>query len=105
SGPTAAAARDLARGSALALVQANEANGNQVKLVSPASLPESPLSPRPKRDALLAFLVALVVNAELAAVLSRLFDRIDTRHHRTTGAQTEPRVITYLPRHKAREAT
>ncbi len=105
TGPTGDDAQDLARGAAEALVDVNKTNGNTVKLVTPAALPDAPQSPRPLRDALLAFLVALIVDSELAALLARLFDRMDTRQHREEFDQPDPRVITYLPRRRPQEAT
>jgi succinoglycan biosynthesis transport protein ExoP len=44
-------------------------------IVSPAAAEPEPVSPKPTRDALLALLAALVVNAELAVVLSARSDR------------------------------
>jgi non-specific protein-tyrosine kinase len=44
-------------------------------IVSPATADLDPISPKPARNALLAFLAALVVNAELAVVLSARSDR------------------------------
>ena len=51
------------------------APSDRLTLVSPARGDLTPLSPKPVRDALLALLVALVVNAELLVVVEVLRDR------------------------------
>lgn len=47
----------------------------RLDVVSPATTEPVPISPKPVRNGLLAFLAALVVNAELAVVLSARSDR------------------------------
>ncbi|MBW3547044.1 MAG: polysaccharide biosynthesis tyrosine autokinase [Actinobacteria bacterium] len=48
---------------------------DRLTVVSPARTDPAPVSPKPARDALLALLVALVVNSELAVLLAGLADR------------------------------
>jgi Mrp family chromosome partitioning ATPase len=48
---------------------------NRVDLVGEASLPTGPISPTPGRDAVLAFIVAFILNAELWVVLEAFSDR------------------------------
>ena len=52
---------------------------DEVVVVAPARSEADPVSPRPVRDALLAFLVALVANAELTVLLSALADRFSSQ--------------------------
>ena len=49
---------------------------NQVALVSDAGLPSGPARPNPLRDAVLGFLVALVIAAELSVAIESLSDRL-----------------------------
>lgn len=49
---------------------------DQVDVVSPARTEDAPVSPRPQRDALFAFLVALVVNGELVVLFSSMGGRL-----------------------------
>lgn len=49
---------------------------DRLVVVSGARANQTPVSPRPVRDATLAFLVALVLNSELAVVLEALKDRL-----------------------------
>jgi Mrp family chromosome partitioning ATPase/uncharacterized protein involved in exopolysaccharide biosynthesis len=49
---------------------------DQVEVVAPATTPTTPVSPKPLRDALLAFLVAGVITAELSVVLHAMSDRL-----------------------------
>ncbi len=48
---------------------------DRLSVVAPAHAASVPVSPRPKRDALMALLVALILNSELAVFLLRLGDR------------------------------
>ena len=48
---------------------------DRLTLVTPARASPDPIDPRPRRDTLLALIVALVVNSELAVVLSALAGR------------------------------
>lgn len=48
---------------------------DRLSVVTPAHASRAPISPHPKRDALLAFLVAMVLNSEAAVLLVRLGDR------------------------------
>jgi succinoglycan biosynthesis transport protein ExoP len=51
---------------------------DRLALVSPARAEPDPVAPKPTRDALLALLVALVVNSELAVLLAALTDRFSS---------------------------
>lgn len=75
--PAAAEARDLARGISRALVAEGRESDTKPRIVTPATLPGGPSEPRPLRDAALAFLIALIVNAELVAFVGRRADRPD----------------------------
>jgi capsular exopolysaccharide synthesis family protein len=48
---------------------------DRLSVVAPAHAADGPVSPHPKRDALVTLIVALVVNSELAVFLVRLGDR------------------------------
>lgn len=96
TGPTPSEAQALARGAAEALVTRNQEAENEVALVSPASKPTSPVSPQPARDAALAFLAALVVNAELAALLGRVAGRLDMSRIGDQLRETGAPVLAFL---------
>ncbi len=75
------------------------AQSNQLNVVSPARADTAPVSPNPKRDALLAFVTALVLNAELAVGIELLSDRfsgedLDEEISRVTGLP----VLAHVPR-------
>ena len=75
------------------------AQTNQINVVSPARADSAPVSPNPARDALLAFVTALVLNAELAVGLELLSDRfpgeeLDEEIRRVTGLP----VLAHVPR-------
>lgn len=65
---------------------------DRLTVVSPARADPAPLSPRPARDALLALLVALVVNSELAVLLAGLADRFSG-----DDPEAEVSAVTGLP--------
>jgi len=48
---------------------------DRLSIVAPAHVAGGPVSPHPKRDALMALVVALILNSELAVFLVRLGDR------------------------------
>ncbi len=48
---------------------------DRLDIVAPARADDAPASPKPKRDALLAFVVALVLNAEAFVLIEALSDR------------------------------
>lgn len=48
---------------------------DRLTVVTPAHSGDGPVSPHPKRDAVMAFLVALILNSELAVFVMRLGDR------------------------------
>jgi capsular exopolysaccharide synthesis family protein len=49
---------------------------DRIEVVSPARPPEAPVSPRPKRDAVLGFLVAAILAAEASVAIAALSDRL-----------------------------
>lgn len=53
---------------------------DRLTVVSPARSEPDPVSPKPVQDATLALLLALVINSELAVVLSALNDRFSTEN-------------------------
>lgn len=65
---------------------------DRILLVTPARTSPDPIDPKPKRDALLAMIVALVVNAELAVLLSVLAGRFNG-----TDVGAEISALTGLP--------
>jgi capsular exopolysaccharide synthesis family protein len=65
---------------------------DEVVVVAPARSESQPVTPRPVRDALLALLAALVVNAELTVLLGALADRFSSQGHDTEIAE-----VTGLP--------
>jgi capsular exopolysaccharide synthesis family protein len=68
-------------------------------VVTPAALPGAPVAPTPARDATLAFLVALVVNAELVALLgSRAGRLVPGREAEAVEDITDVPVLGLLPR-------
>lgn len=77
--PSGASERDALEARYQALLQAASERRtqprNRIEIISPASPPESPISPSPFRDALLAFVVVFVLTAELSVVLRVLSDR------------------------------
>lgn len=106
-GPSPRAADALAGGLVQALIDAaatdtvdedaEPAPGPRV--VSPAEASSSPVRPQPTRDALLAFLVAFVVNAELAALLGFVRGRLPAgRVREEVERVTEVPVLARIPR-------
>ncbi len=65
---------------------------DQVAVIAGARSEPEPVAPRPVRDALFAFLAALVVNAELAVLLGALADRFSSK-----GQDDEITEVTGLP--------
>ena len=63
------------------------AQAENMQVIEPAAVPSSPVSPRPKRNAILAFVVALLIAAGTAALAERLDRRLhDSRDvERLTG--------------------
>jgi capsular exopolysaccharide synthesis family protein len=101
TGPTPAAARSLTVGVVDALQTAGLEEQNAVQVVTGASA-GSPVAPTPVRDALLAFLIALVVNAELFALFGYLAGRF-TRGHESEEVEllTGLPVLALIPRQRA----
>jgi capsular exopolysaccharide synthesis family protein len=63
------------------------AQGQNMQVIEPAAVPSAPVSPKPKRNAILAFVVALLIAAGAAALAERLDRRLhDSRDvERLTG--------------------
>jgi capsular exopolysaccharide synthesis family protein len=82
TGPSPEEADALAGGMVDALIDAattgasSEGEPTAPQVVSPSRASSAPVEPNPTRDAVLAFLVALIVNAELAALLGYLAGRL-----------------------------
>lgn len=71
---------------------------DRLSVVTPAHSGEAPISPHPKRDAVMAFLVALILNAELAVLLVRLGDRFNEEDVATAiGAEVGLPVLAEVP--------
>jgi capsular exopolysaccharide synthesis family protein len=101
SGPTPTAARSLTQGVVQALQQAGDAEQNPVQVVTGATSATSPVSPTPARNALLAFLIALVINAELFALLGYLAGRFTRGHESEEVARlTGMPVLALIPRRR-----
>jgi capsular exopolysaccharide synthesis family protein len=92
TGPTPRSARALTEGVVEALQTTGQQEQKAIQVVAGATTPTSPIAPTPARDALLAFLIALVVNAELFALLGYLTGRF-TRGHESE----EVALLTGLP--------
>jgi capsular exopolysaccharide synthesis family protein len=92
TGPSPASARALNEGVVEALQTTGQEEQNPIQVVTGATNPSSPVAPTPERDALLAFLIALVVNAELFALLGYLAGRFTKGHE-----NEEVELLTGLP--------
>ncbi|HUF84098.1 MAG TPA: hypothetical protein VMQ81_05845, partial [Acidimicrobiia bacterium] len=105
-GPSPRAADALAGGLVDALIDAATPEALPVEeappgpqVVSPARASSDPVQPKPQRDALLALLLALVVNAELAALLGFLAGRLPAGQVREEVERvTEVTVLARIPR-------
>ena len=100
--PTDAVSRRALEGRHEALVQAATerrlAPVDQLVLVSAARAEERPVSPTPRRDAALAFLAALVINAELAVLIEARRDRFSTEEQdESVGEVTGLPVLARVP--------
>lgn len=71
-----------------ALISRQVRTVDRLEVVSPARSEGAPVSPRPRRDATLAFLLALVINGELVVLLSALGDRLSPENLAEDIAQT-----------------
>lgn len=56
---------------------------HRIDILNPSSAEPDPVAPRPGRDALLALVVAVVVNAELAVVAAAVGDRVSSEQQLT----------------------
>jgi polysaccharide biosynthesis transport protein len=106
SGPAPSDAQALANGVVDALRVTGDEEQNPIQVVAGAGNPIGPASPTPARDAVLAFLIALVVNAELFALLGFLGGRLTKGSEneevaRLTGAP----VLALIPRKREEWAT
>jgi len=101
TGPTPAAARSLTEGVVDALQTVGLEEQNAIQVVTGASA-GSAVAPTPERDALLAFLIALVVNAELFALFGYFAGRF-TRGHESEEVELVTRlpVLALVPRQRA----
>ncbi len=81
----------LARRTELAAQQPDE-----LRVVDAAEAGGAPLSPTPARDAVLAFVVAMIVNAELAVLLEAVSGRFSGRDEEVTRLTGLP-VLTRIP--------
>jgi capsular exopolysaccharide synthesis family protein len=101
TGPTPAAARSLTQGVVDALQTAGFEEQNAIQVVTGATAGGA-VAPTPERDALLAFLIALVVNAELFALFGYLAGRF-TRGHESEEVEllTGLPVLALVPRGRA----
>jgi capsular exopolysaccharide synthesis family protein len=71
---------------------------DRLSVVTPADAPNVPTSPRPTRDAALAFLTALVLNSELAVLLVRVGDRFTGDDVAATiGSEIDLPVLAEVP--------
>lgn len=71
---------------------------DRVVLVSPARADDSPVVPTPLRDAILAFIIALIVNAELAVLISVLGDRFSRNFLDEIPRLTGLPILAEIPR-------
>jgi Mrp family chromosome partitioning ATPase len=70
---------------------------NRLDQVQPATIPDGPVAPTPARDAMLALLVALVVNAELMVVAEALGGRFRTDELEAIRDATGLPVLAAIP--------
>jgi Mrp family chromosome partitioning ATPase len=69
------------------------------RVVSPAEASRSPIEPKPERDTVLAFLVALVLGAEVAALVGTVAGRLPTgRIREEVEVLTDVPVLARIPR-------
>jgi Mrp family chromosome partitioning ATPase len=98
-GPSESSARALASGMVQSLLAAAQTDDNDLEVVSPARASSTPVAPTPARDALLAFLIALVVNAELAALFGTVSGRFSPDRARDELLRvTERPMLAQIPR-------
>ena len=83
TGPSPEQARALTDGVVEALRATGQQEQNPIQIISGATTPTKPVSPTPERDAVLAGLIALVVSAELFALVGFIGGRL------TRGQQSE----------------
>jgi capsular exopolysaccharide synthesis family protein len=76
TGPSPRDANALADGVVGALRATGDRELNPIDVVSGPATPSGPASPTPSRDALLAFLIALIVNSELFALIGFVSGRL-----------------------------
>lgn len=72
------------------------ANAGGTQLVSPAELPESPVSPRPARNGVLALVSGLILAVGLASVLEALDESVKTREDMRAATNDLP-VLGVIP--------
>jgi succinoglycan biosynthesis transport protein ExoP len=69
--------------------------GDTVRIIQPAQRPDSPASPKPARDAVLAFLAALVVGAVAAYVRFRVTDHFSSAEE--AALELDLPVLAHVP--------
>ncbi|MGH9049168.1 MAG: Wzz/FepE/Etk N-terminal domain-containing protein [Acidimicrobiia bacterium] len=106
-GPSPASAEALADGVVESLqqdaedaaVETDEEQAPIPRVVSPADASPTPIEPKPERDAVLAFLVALVLSAETAALLGTVAGRFPAGRIREEVEEvTDVPVLARIPR-------
>lgn len=96
--PAQAALQAQAQGLEQVIGARESAPLDQVTLVSPARAAAGPVSPRPTRDAALAFITALVVVAELMVILEYLSDRLPAEGlEEALNRETGLPVLAHIP--------
>jgi capsular exopolysaccharide synthesis family protein len=101
TGPSPEAARALTDGVVESLQATGDQEANPVQVVTGAATPSGPVAPTPERDALLAFLIALVINAELFALLGYFGGRFTKgRESEEVAEFTRAPVLALIPRQR-----
>jgi capsular exopolysaccharide synthesis family protein len=103
TGPSPKDARALTDGLVEALQATGEQEQNPIQVVTSPATPGGPVAPTPTRDALLAFLIALIVNSEVFALIGYIEGRF-TRGHESedVARQTGIPVLALIP-HRRQE--
>jgi capsular exopolysaccharide synthesis family protein len=101
TGPSSSSAHALASGVVDSLGSTGQNEQNVIQVVSEPTTPPGPIAPTPTRDALLAFLIALVINSELFALFGYLGGRL-TRGSESDDVErvTGVPVLALIPRQR-----
>jgi len=106
SGPSPAAARGLTDGVAKSLRTTGQQGQNTIQIASGATTPSDPIAPTPIRDAVLAFLLALVVTSGLVALFGHVSGRLTTGYQNEEVARlTGIPVLALIPRKREQWTT